>query len=119
MANRIAIGLDRRGIAEMSCIAGVGGSVSPLVQKAKNAEVIIGIDGCPLACVKACLQQQGLAPTFHYELTKMGVKKKFHEDFEDFEAQAIESQITDDLKEKLPPHSHHVRHQKSLNIAAA
>ena len=38
MANYVAIQLDRKDIAEMSCIAGVGGGVKSLVQKAKLAE---------------------------------------------------------------------------------
>lgn len=36
MANDIATKLDRNSIAEMSCIAGVGGGVASLVRKAKR-----------------------------------------------------------------------------------
>ena len=36
MANHIAVQLDRRGEAEMSCIAGVGGDVSQLVRIAHS-----------------------------------------------------------------------------------
>lgn len=103
MANKIAIGLDRKGIAEMSCIAGVGGGVPPLVKKAKEADTIIGIDGCPLACVKACLKQQGLSPTQHYELSSMGVTKKFHQNFDFAQAEELECLIAEDLTRKLNP----------------
>lgn len=81
MANYVAIQLDRKDIAEMSCIAGVGGGVKSLVQKAKLAENIIALDGCPLRCVQQCLAKHGLKPNLHLVLTEMGVKKLQHEDF--------------------------------------
>ncbi len=37
MANHLALRLDHEGLAEMSCIAGVGGDVPPLVRKLKEA----------------------------------------------------------------------------------
>jgi uncharacterized metal-binding protein len=52
MSNHIAIELDRRGLAEMSCIAGVGGDVPKLVRIAKSGRPIIALDGCALTCVK-------------------------------------------------------------------
>ena len=36
MANQLAIRLDREGLAEMSCIAGVGGGVPGLVKTARS-----------------------------------------------------------------------------------
>ena len=98
LANMIAIRLDREGIAEMSCIAGVGGNVPGLVKKAQSADIIIGIDGCPLSCVKACLTQRGLNWTHHYDLTSMGVRKAFHEDFCPKQAEEIYQRIAADLK---------------------
>lgn len=114
MANKIAIGLDRKGIAEMSCIAGVGGGVPSLVKKAKEADTIVGIDGCPLACVKACLKQQGLSPTQYYELTRMGVQKKFHQNFDFSQAEELEYLIAEDLCGKL----NLVKEVKRVNSAA-
>lgn len=79
LANDIAVWLSRDGIAEMSCIAGVGGHVKSLVKTAKSGREIIALDGCPLACVKNTLAQHDIAPTWHIELTRMGVKKEDHE----------------------------------------
>lgn len=101
MANELAIRLDRKGIAEMSCIAGVGGGVPSLVKTAKEAGFLIAIDGCPLACAKACLKQQGLVPSEHYELSRMGAEKKFHQDFDFLQAEELEYKIVQDLKPKL------------------
>lgn len=82
MSNYIAVQLDRKGIAEMSCIAGVGGNVKSLVRTAVSGRKIIAIDGCPLACAKACLKNHSVVPEVHLELSSLGVKKKYHEDFD-------------------------------------
>jgi uncharacterized metal-binding protein len=97
MANYLAVQMDRREIAEMSCIAGVGGNVKKLVKTALSGRKIIAIDGCPLACSKACLSNHGLQPDIHVELTGYGVKKKQHEDFDREEADKIMTQIHEKL----------------------
>ncbi len=100
MANWIALQMDREGVAEMSCIAGVGGGVGPLVEKARSAEVVIGIDGCPLRCVEHCLEKEGLKSSLHYDLSKYGVIKKCHQIFDTKEAEWIKSLIMRDLKSR-------------------
>lgn len=89
MANYLALQLDRRGVAEMSCIAGVGGGVKKLVKTARSGRPIIAIDGCPLACVKACLKNHSIEPTVHTDLSKWGVAKRQHEDFDKAEADGV------------------------------
>lgn len=74
-ANMIAIKLDRAEIGEMSCIAGVGGDVKPLVKTAKSGREIIAIDGCPLACTKSCLARHDIVPTHHFLLSDFDVPK--------------------------------------------
>lgn len=89
MSNYLAVQLDRIGIAEMSCIAGVGGNVKKLVATAQSGRKIIAIDGCPLACSKACLDIHSLQPDQHIILTDFGVKKSQHEDFDQQQADEI------------------------------
>jgi uncharacterized metal-binding protein len=60
MANDLALRLDREGLAEMSCIAGVGGGVPGLVKLAQSGRPILALDGCRLSCVQACLRQAGV-----------------------------------------------------------
>ena len=97
MANYLAVRLDRKGIADMSCIVGVGGNVKKLVHTARSGRKIIVIDGCPLACSKACLSQHSLKPDIYVELTALGVPKKNHTDFDLQQAddilQGIERQV--------------------------
>ena len=78
LANRVALELDHEGVAEMSCIAGVGGEVPLLVKKAKSGRDIIALDGCLLQCVKQCLVKQKVEPKHHMILTDYGFKKEKH-----------------------------------------
>ncbi|HET9431916.1 MAG TPA: putative zinc-binding protein [Chitinophagaceae bacterium] len=89
MANYLAVQLDRKDLAEMSCIAGVGGNVKKLVRTAKSDRPIIVIDGCPLACSKACLANHGVEPGMNIELSAMGVSKKQHQEFDKVQADQI------------------------------
>ncbi len=89
MTNYIAIRLDREGIAEMSCIAGLGGDVASLVGKAKSGRPVIAIDGCKLHCVGNTLKRHGIEPALHRTLTDHGVKKRLHLDFDEAEAEAV------------------------------
>lgn len=96
MANHIAVRLDRLKAAEMSCIAGVGGDVKPLVRTAKSGRPIIALDGCPLHCAARILKRHGINADQHYDLSEMGVKKKMHEDFDSEEAKRLLQQIVKD-----------------------
>ncbi len=99
MANYLAVQLDRRGVAEMSCIAGVGGNIKKLVRTASSGRKIITIDGCPLACSRACLSNHSINADGHFELTEMGVKKKDHEDFDLTQANRILKNIQQKVNE--------------------
>ncbi|MCC6276966.1 MAG: putative zinc-binding protein [Oligoflexia bacterium] len=81
LANCVAIRLDREGLAEMSCIAGVGGDVTSLVDIAKSGREIIALDGCPLQCTANCLKRHGVVPKYHHVLSQYGIKKIQHGDF--------------------------------------
>lgn len=89
MANALALRLDREGIAEMSCIAGVGGGVAGLVRTARAGRPILALDGCALRCVAACLAREGLSATRHVLLADHGVRKTAHADFDAAQADAV------------------------------
>lgn len=82
LANHLALRLDREGFAEMSCIAGVGGDVAPLVRTAASGRPIIAIDGCPLACARSTLARHCIEPAAHYDLASAGIRKRLQEDFD-------------------------------------
>jgi uncharacterized metal-binding protein len=75
IADRVARRLSLDGAAEMSCLAGIGGRVKPLVNKAASAERILAIDGCPLNCTRHTLELAGFENFEHLELHKLGMRK--------------------------------------------
>jgi len=89
LANELAIRLDRGRVAEMSCIAGVGGNVKKLVNTARSGRPILAIDGCALACTRACLAERGVTPEQHVILTEYGARKRYHQDFDRIEADRL------------------------------
>jgi uncharacterized metal-binding protein len=101
LANQLALRLDRAGLAEMSCIAGVGGGVPSLVRKAQEAvatgRAVLALDGCALACTRACLATQGLAPSRHVRLQELGVRKHYRQDFDAQQADELFAQLAAEL----------------------
>lgn len=89
LANTLAVRLDRGGFAEMSCIAGVGGRVGSLVNKANSGRPILAIDGCPMHCARACLAQHGVTANVHITLSSCGLRKRYREDCSEEETQAL------------------------------
>lgn len=101
MANQLAIRVDRAGIAEMSCIAGVGGDVPSLVRVAKSGRKIIALDGCPLRCVESCLRRQGVIAAWHFTLSEFGVKKRLHADYDPVELDRVFEVLKSMLASKI------------------
>jgi len=107
MANDLAVRLDREKIAEMSCIAGVGGGVPSLVKIATTARdagrMILVIDGCPLECAKQCLARHDIEPDRHYILSKFQVRKRYRHDYDPEKADEIFQMIQEELKAQSTP----------------
>lgn len=98
LANHVALQLHWHGVAEMSCIAGVGGDVPYLVKIARSGRPIIALDGCPLVCVQSSLARHGITADRHYQLQQYGVKKRPHEDFDAEQAIRVLKRIEADLQ---------------------
>jgi uncharacterized metal-binding protein len=75
LADLVARRLAREGVAEMSCLAGIGGRVKPLVNRAAKAERILVVDGCPLNCARHTLELAGFNQFEHLELHQLGIRK--------------------------------------------
>jgi uncharacterized metal-binding protein len=75
LADRVARQLTRSGIAEMSCLAGIGGRVKSLMAKGEKAQRILVIDGCPLNCARHTLELAGLKKFDHVGLNEAGLRK--------------------------------------------
>jgi len=75
VADQAARKMTRDGAGKMFCLAGIGGRVSGIMKTAQAAEAILAIDGCPLNCVKNCLEQAGFAEFNHLQLADLGMEK--------------------------------------------
>jgi uncharacterized metal-binding protein len=101
LANSLALRLDRQGLAEMSCIAGVGGRVAALVSKAKSGRRIVALDGCPLQCVKGCLAQHAIEPDLHLILSQSGLRKRYGEDCSSAQQDSLFGQLQQQLQSPI------------------
>jgi len=75
IADRAARRMAGEGLAEMSCLAGVGGHVSGLVESAKGAAGCLVIDGCPLDCGRRSFEEAGVRQFRHLRVTDLDIRK--------------------------------------------
>ena len=75
LADHIARRLNGDGAAEMSCLAGIGGRVKPLVNRAASAKCILAIDGCPLNCTRTRWSLPGSNTSTISNCTSLGFAK--------------------------------------------
>ena len=101
LANAVALKLDRAAVAEMSCIAGVGGDVPSLLRTARSGRPIVALDGCALACVKSSLARHDLAPALHFDLSEQGVRKLRQVDFDPVQAQRVFRSVAQQIARTL------------------
>ena len=66
--------LDHRGVAEMSCLAGVAAELPYFQKKLAGREVWI-IDGCPLECGRAVFERNNRTADRHIRLHDLGIRK--------------------------------------------
>lgn len=75
LANQAAVELTQEGFGKMYCLVGVGAHLSGFVQSAKDAPVMVAIDGCPVGCAKA-VSEHAEVPLRHYlVVTDEGIEK--------------------------------------------
>ncbi|MDH4203383.1 MAG: putative zinc-binding protein [Phycisphaerae bacterium] len=75
VADQAARKMTQQGYGQMFCLAGIGGGVEPILKKAAAAQKILAIDGCPLNCVKHCLEKTGFEQFSHMQLADIGMEK--------------------------------------------
>jgi len=75
VADQAARKMTQQGYGQMFCLAGIGGGVEPILKKTAAAKKILAIDGCPLNCVKHCLEKAGFDQFEHLQLGDIGLEK--------------------------------------------
>ena len=59
----------------MFCLAGLGAGIPNMVQTAKDADLNLVIDGCPLDCARLIFQKAGLTNVKIVRVTDHGITK--------------------------------------------
>jgi uncharacterized metal-binding protein len=75
IADKAARELMFSGQGSMFCLAGLGAGVGGMIQQAKDADVNLVIDGCPMDCARKVFEKAGVANFAYVKVTDLGIEK--------------------------------------------
>ena len=75
IADKAARELMFGGQGTMFCLAGLGAGIGSMIQTAKDADVNLVIDGCPMDCAKKVFEKAGIANYQYVKVTDLGIEK--------------------------------------------
>jgi len=75
IADRAARELTSAGCGTMFCLAGIGAGIEAMVQTARDADLNLVIDGCPMDCAKKIFDRAGVANYRQIKVTDLGIEK--------------------------------------------
>lgn len=76
LADKTARRLQEMGLAQMSCLVGVGGRVKSILATVTSAPGVMVIDGCPLECGANSLRNAGITSFIQFRLDEAGIRKQ-------------------------------------------
>ncbi len=75
VSDRAARELMFAGKGQMFCLAGLGAGIPDMIQKAKDADLNVVIDGCPMDCAKKIFDKCGVTNYVQIKVTDLGIEK--------------------------------------------
>ena len=75
VADHAARRLMAEGHGMMWCLAGIGAGIDTMVQKAKDADLNVVLDGCPMDCAKKIFDNAGITNFVQIKVTDLGIEK--------------------------------------------
>lgn len=63
------------GCGTMFCLAGLGAGIQGMIRTAKDADVNLVIDGCPMDCAKKVFEKAGVTNYAYVKVTDLGIEK--------------------------------------------
>jgi len=75
IADRAARELMSSGCGSMFCLAGIGAGIQGMVQTARDADLNLVLDGCPMECAKKVFDNAGLTHYVQVRVTDLGIEK--------------------------------------------
>ena len=74
-ADRAARELMFQGVGSMFCLAGLGAGIQGMIQTAKDADLNVVLDGCPMECAKKIFDKAGVTHYVQVKVTDLGIEK--------------------------------------------
>ncbi len=75
IADRAARGLAAAGCGRMFCLAGLGADIQGMIQAARDADLNLVIDGCPVECAKKIFDRHGISNYSQMKVTDLEIEK--------------------------------------------
>ena len=75
IADKAARELMFAGEGMMFCLAGLGADIQGMVQTARDADMNLIIDGCPMECAKKVFDRHGITNCQYVKVTDLGIEK--------------------------------------------
>ena len=75
IADKAARELMFAGQGTMFCLAGIGAGIPGMIQTAKDADLNLVLEGCPMDCAKKVFDKAGLTNYVQIKVTDLGIEK--------------------------------------------
>ena len=75
VADRAARELMFAGCGTMFCLAGLGADIADMIQTARDADLNVVLDGCPMDCAKKIFDNAGVTNYVQVKVTDLGIEK--------------------------------------------
>lgn len=75
IADHVARQLTGEGRGQMFCLAGLGAGIPSMVQTARDADLNLVLDGCPMDCARLIFEKLGLTNVKVIRVTDHGIAK--------------------------------------------
>jgi uncharacterized metal-binding protein len=75
VADKVCRELMFAGEGTMFCLAGLGAGIQGMIETAKDADVNLVIDGCPMDCARKVFDQAGVKDYLYFKVTDLGIEK--------------------------------------------
>lgn len=102
VANQAAIMLAKEKVAGFFCLAGVGGHIPGMVRAAKEAGLMVSIDGCPVQCAAKTLQHAEIEPAIQIIVTELGIEKSHEIAFDKNDCSRVVEKVKEEMGCKPP-----------------
>lgn len=97
MTNQIAVELSEEGYGKRFCLAGIAAHLGGFVRSVKDAEEMLVLDGCPVACARKIIEHVDATVKNHFIMTELGIEKTMRCDLD----RVTLDRIKDDIKKEL------------------